>query len=537
MVTYSPYPDVVIPKTDLWSFLFQRETQSIPDSHVVLIDAATGRSYTFADVRKLSLKFGQSLQRKWNWKKGEVLTVISPNAVNLPPIIWGALSIGATVSPLNPNFPAKDLVHYLKDSGSKAVVTQKAQYAVVLEAAQKAGLNADRIIVIDDTKQDMWQSDPSLVSDDEFRRPHIPLIVNPEKEVAFLVYSSGTTGLPKGVMLSHYNIVANILQAEAVDDGVLGHRDTALAFLPFFHIMGLSFLINYSFYIGMSSVVMSGFDLEQVCAAIQKYKVTYGYVVPPVILQLVQNPIATKYDLSSMRMLKSAAAPLPLELINALRTKFSIYVRQGYGMSECSPCTHMQTWQEGREFPGAVGKLLPNMQAKYVPIDGETVRSDKEGELWVKGPNVFLGYLNNPKATEESFSDGWYKTGDVGYEDAHGHFIITDRVKELIKYNGFQIPPAELEGILLGHPAIADVAVVGVPSGQAGSELPRAYVRTKSRELVTERTAREIVEFVKKNVVYYKQLRGGVHFIDEIPRNPSGKILRRELKKRFASKL
>lgn len=179
------------------------------------------------------------------------------------------------------------------------------------------------------------------------------------------------------------------------------------------------------------------------------------------------------------------------------------------------------------------------MVAKYVPIAGEKAeRGRVEGELWVKGPNVFLGYLNNPSATNESFSeDGYYKTGDVGYEDAYGNFVITDRIKELIKYNGFQVPPAELESLLLGHPAVADVAVVGIPSGRAGSEFPRAYVKVKEPSQSNQQTADEIIEYVRDKVVAYKQLRGGVHFVDAVPRNPSGKILRRELKKLYAHKL
>lgn len=179
------------------------------------------------------------------------------------------------------------------------------------------------------------------------------------------------------------------------------------------------------------------------------------------------------------------------------------------------------------------------MVAKYVPIAGEEVKPGRiEGELWVKGPNVFLGYLNNPTATNESFSeDGYYKTGDVGYEDAYGNFVITDRIKELIKYNGFQVPPAELEALLLGHPAVADVAVVGIPSGKAGSELPRAYVKVKEGSQANQETADKIVEYVRGKVAPYKQLRGGLHFIDVIPRNPSGKILRRELKKLYGNKL
>lgn len=299
-------------------------------------------------------------------------------------------------------------------------------------------------------------------------------------------------------------------------------------------------------FLGISTFVMPRFNLDKFCSAVQQHKITYAYVVPPLILELVRNPRVQQYNLGSLRMMLSAAAPLAVELIHELQEKLNLSVRQAYGMSECAPCTHMQVslssyrnccgtnriqcWDEARTHAGSTGRLLPNMTAKYVGVEGEV--DSKSKELWVKGPNVFLGYLNNEKANNESFSeDGYYKTGDVGYEDEKGHFFITDRVKELIKYNGFQVAPAELEGIALSHPAVSDAAVVGISSGQGGSELPRAYVVPRASHAPDESTAQSIVKFVKDRVIGYKQLRGGVRFVDAIPRNPSGKILRRELKR------
>ncbi|KAL2816213.1 hypothetical protein BDW59DRAFT_166498 [Aspergillus cavernicola] len=571
METESPYPNVHIPQIDLWSFLFQNPHRSFPDSKSILVDAPAGKSYTFLEARNLGLKFGHTLQTRWNWEKGQVLTIIAPNSADLSVIIWGASSIGAVVSPLNPLFPAEDISHYLQDSGSRGIVTVESQYATVLKAVQNTpGLSAERILVIDDETQDIWQPGLLLLSRElTLREPYTSPISDPAKEVAFLVYSSGTTGLPKGVMLSHTNIVANLMQTEHIDQGNLTHNDIALAFLPFSHIIGLTYLINYNLHLGMQTIILPRFTLQSMCHAIQKYKITYTYVVPPVILQLVQNPsLVGNYDLSSLRMMLCAAAPLSIELIRAVREDLHLNIRQGYGLSECSPCTHLQTWDEALLYPGSVGRLLPNIVAKFVPIveeitttatDSISARSEsgpgpeprpgsrKEGELWVKGPNIFLGYHNNAEATRESFSssssssssssekDMYYKTGDVGYEDPHGNFFITDRIKELIKYNGFQVSPAELEAILLlGHPAVADVAVVGVSSSSEQQQLPRAYVKVKLDGQDNERMARDIIQYVKERVVHYKQLRGGVRFVSEIPRNASGKILRRELKRRFA---
>ncbi|KAK1147183.1 hypothetical protein N8T08_001922 [Aspergillus melleus] len=525
----SPFPAIDVPSVDLWSFLFERGDRPYPEQKALFTDADTGRSLNYGQIRQQALTFGHSLRRKWNWQNGDVLAVFAPNSIDLPPLIWGTLAIGGVVCPINPSYRAEELLHPLKDAKAKALVTQRAQYPVAIEAAKKAGLPADRVLILDELPRDM-------ADDGVTYGPHKAPVARPDTDLAFLVYSSGTTGLPKGVMLSHRNMVANLLQSASVDQGVLawnnglnGGGDRALALLPFFHIYGLTYLLNHTIYLGLHTFVMPRFQFDTFCRTVQDQRITYAYVVPPVILELVSNPRVSQYDLRSLRMMLSAAAPLATELIHALREKLDLSVRQAYGMSECAPCTHMQTWSEARSHPGSVGRLLPNMTAKYVPVEGETGRS---AELWVKGPNVFLGYLNNPKADAESFSeDGYYKTGDVGYEDKDGHFFITDRVKELIKYNGFQVAPAELEDIALGHPGVADVAVTGVKIGQSGTELPRAYVVPAPGYSAGKPLADEIIAFVAEKVISYKKLRGGVHFMDAIPRNPSGKILRRELKK------
>ena len=276
---------------------------------------------------------------------------------------------------------------------------------------------------------------------------------------------------------------------------------------------------------------MAKFEIERFCQIIQEYKVTFVYLVPPILLLISKHPIIDKYDLSSLRMVNCGAAPLTRELIDAVNERIPLPVKQGYGLSETSPTTHVQPWDDWNKSIGSVGKLLPNMSAKYLAADGSEVADGQDGELAVKGPNVFKGYLNKPELTKESFTeDGYFKTGDIGHQDANGNFYITDRVKELIKYKGFQVAPAELEGLLVGHPKVNDAAVIGVYSKDQASELPRAYLVLAKDVPRNNQTAKEIADWLHAKVAGHKKLRGGVRFIDEVPKSTSGKILRRVLK-------
>jgi 4-coumarate--CoA ligase len=296
-------------------------------------------------------------------------------------------------------------------------------------------------------------------------------------------------------------------------------------------IIGLTCLIHQSMYSGLQLVVMPKFDLEHFCKIIEDQKVTFAYVVPPILVLLGKNPVVSKYDLSSLRMMNSGAAPLTRELVQAVHKRLGVPVKQGYGLSETSPTTHTQPWQDWNKTIGSVGKMLPYQTAKYMSPDEEEMPVGETGELWIKGPNVFKGYLNNPEGTAHALTaDGYFKTGDVGHQDKDGNFYITDRVKELIKYKGFQVPPAELEGILLSHSNVADVAVIGLYDKEQATEVPRAYIVPKDGFGKTEAEAKDIADWLSTKVAHHKKLRGGVRFVDEIPKSVSGKILRRLLK-------
>ncbi|KAL3417907.1 4-coumarate-CoA ligase 2 [Phlyctema vagabunda] len=547
MPTESQYPLIDIPNVDLWTLLFERKQREFPDQKVIYTDPDTDRSYTYAQIKDTAVDFGKGLKAVWDWKKGDVLALYTPNCIDIPALLWGAHWAGGIVSPANPGYTVDELAFQLKDCGSKALATQKAHLREAVAACQKVGIPEDRIILIGDER------------DEQARFKHFTRIRNtsgatryrrtkldPQKDLAFLVYSSGTTGHPKGVMLTHRNIVANILQGKVGEGGNLSWKggkdnmgDRLIAFLPFFHIYGLTALVHQSLYSGFELVVMPKFDLAKFCAHIEKHHITFAYVVPPVILQLGKSPIVSKYNLSSLRMMNSGAAPLTDDIVSQTYSRLKVPIKQGYGLSETSPTTHTQPWSEWKKTLGSVGQLLPNQTAKYMSAEETEVAAGETGELWIKGPNIFAGYLNNAAGTANALTaDGYFKTGDIGHQDAEGNFYITDRVKELIKYKGFQVAPAELEGLLLGHEKVDDVAVVGVYDPSRATEVPRAYVvAATTAQPRTPELGDQISAWLATKVAGHKRLRGGIVFVDEIPKSVSGKILRRVLKERYGAEL
>ncbi|MDQ3573034.1 MAG: AMP-binding protein, partial [Actinomycetota bacterium] len=341
-------------------------------------------------------------------------------------------------------------------------------------------------------------------------------------------YSSGTTGLPKGVMLTHANLVANLNQVQEAFP--IGRDDVLVGVLPFFHIYGQTVIMNQGLRSGATIVTMPRFDLDQFLSLIQDHGVTRAYVVPPIALALAKHPAVDNYDLSSIETIMSGAAPLGAELAEQVAERIDCNVIQGYGLTETSPVTHVIR-PDGENRPGSIGPALAGTECRLVdPETGDDVAQGERGELWIRGPQVMAGYLNNPDATAETIdSDGWLHTGDIAVVDADGFFSIVDRLKELIKYKGFQVPPAELEAILITHPDVADVAVIGVPDDEAG-ELPKAFVVPAGGDL----DADALMEFVADKVSPQKRIRL-VERVDEIPKAASGKILRRVLRDREAA--
>ncbi|KAH7081375.1 hypothetical protein BKA63DRAFT_207176 [Paraphoma chrysanthemicola] len=536
MPTKSPFPDIPIPDVDLWGLMFDRKDRDFPDDKVIYRAINSDRKYTFADTKNLATLFGEGLRNLWDWQKDEVLALYAPNDVDIAPVIYGTFFAGGIVTPANPGYSADELAYQLENSGAHALVTTKQFLDTALKAAQKVGIPHDRVILLGADKDPShrvkhWSNIRKTSGALRYRRRR----AKPE-DLAFLAFSSGTTGLPKGVMLTHRNIVADVVMIHSAVGHHYSHKnDKFLGVLPFFHIYGLTGLVHQVLHRGIELVVMPAFEMKTFLETIQEHRITFIYVAPPVIVRLARDQMVEKYDLSSLKMITSGAAPLTRELVDAVHKRLNIRINQAYGLSETSPMTHNQPWDEWYSSVGSVGKMFPNMLAMYMSADGKELGPGEVGELWLSGPNVFKGYWKNEAATKESTTEeGYFKTGDIGFQDEQHNFYITDRVKELIKYKGFQVPPAELEGKLMENDIIDDVAVIGVNDDHQHTEVPRAYI-VASRAKITnagEEEAKAIVDWLTKKVANHKRLRGGVVFVDEIPKSASGKILRRVLKER-----
>lgn len=545
----SSFPPIDIPRdVDLWSLVFDDRGQRhrpFPPTKEIMTSGETGRSYSWADLRSASIEFGAGLQALWQWKKGDVLALFTPNSIDTPVVTLGALWAGGAISPANPLYTVEELAFQLRDSGAKALVTQAPYLETAVAAAAKAGLPESRIVLIGEQRDQTGRFPYFTAIRSANSRKHSKALVNPDEDLSFLVYSSGTTGLPKGVCLTHLNLVANLLQCDYVEGsqwlpygGYDGKGDKQLGVLPFFHIYGLTCSVLMTIYSGWQLVVLERFDMEKVLQAIQLYRITFTYLPPPVILAFGKHPLVNKYDLSSLKVLHSGAAPLTRELTEAVWTRLQIPVKQGFGLSETSPVTHCQRVEEWAKFMGSVGKLYPNMEAKIVDESGKEVSEDEAGELWVKGPNVFKAYLNQPERTRDAFSaDGYFKTGDIFRRDKHGNYYCVDRLKELIKYKGFPVPPAELEGLLIGHSDVADACVIGIEDAAQATEVPRAYVVLRQGLPPSEAKAHELSDWVAKQVAPHKKLRGGICFVDQVPKSASGKILRRVMREQVKKEM
>jgi acyl-CoA synthetase (AMP-forming)/AMP-acid ligase II len=507
----STYPPVALTDLTITERLF--EGLAHRRDEVVLVDGPTGRGLTAGAVMDGIRRLAGGLAAR-GYGPGQVVAILMPNLPEYVIAFHGPLWAGGTVTTLNPSYTAPEARHQLRDSGATLLITIPAFLATAREAVEGTGVTEIAVVgeADDATPLSAWMGEPL--------EAQVPVDV--AETVAALPYSSGTTGLPKGVMLTHRSLVVNIDQCAVVLDAKPG--EWTIAFLPFFHIYGLQVLMNLYLVAGARLLTMPRFDLEMTLRLIQEYRTPTLYCAPPVALALVKHPIVEKFDLSSLERVFSAAAPLSGDVGDALARRLGVAAVQGYGMTELSPVCH--AIPVGATRSGSVGVALPSTECRIVdPVSGEDA---VEGEVWVRGPQVMMGYHNNPAATAATIAPGgWLRTGDLGGIDADGYLFIRDRVKELIKVSGFQVAPAEVEAELLSHPAVADAAVVGRPDEAAG-EVPVAFV---VRQAGMDLDEAGVLAHLAGRLANFKQPRT-VHFVDAVPKSPSGKILRRLLRDR-----
>ncbi|KAL3874680.1 hypothetical protein ACJMK2_037658 [Sinanodonta woodiana] len=520
LIYKSQFPDVTFPDVSLAEYIFSCFNKF--SNKIAIKDFSTGASYTYTELKDRCIKVASCLTRL-GYKKGDVVAYYGVNNPEFAMLFLGCAAAGIILTTANPAYTPGELARHLEHSGSAALVTVAPLLNNVKEALKTT--NIKNVFVVGNS--DCYHPFSMLTEDDGKAFPeHVQ--ISPREDLLVLPYSSGTTGLPKGVMLTHYNIVCNLCQLRP--SVVTVPEDNNLAVLPFFHIYGMVPILLGTLQDGATIITLPRFEPDMFLTSLQKEKITNLYIVPPIILFMAKHPVVQKFDLSSLQFAISAAAPLGDNLTHEFMDRLKIPLAQGYGLTETSPVTHV----DQREVTvGTIGPMIPNTSAKIVDVEsGKALPVRKEGEIWIKGPQIMKGYFKNEKATYDMItSDGWLKTGDIGYAREDGRHVITDRLKELIKYKGLQVAPAELENLLLKHPAVQDVAVIGMPDDEAG-ELPRAYIVTKPNAKVS---AEEIMKYVEENVAAYKKLRGGVEFIPEIPKTASGKILRRVLKDRLIS--
>ncbi|KAI9031838.1 hypothetical protein CLU79DRAFT_730381 [Phycomyces nitens] len=525
----STLPPIKIPKTGIIQHLFESRKFNTPQNKVLSIDVATKKTLTLYQIKRNVLRFAAGLQDDCNFKPNDVVLIYAPNQYDYSIPLLGAIAAGGVASPANPNYNTDELVYQLEMTKAKILIAHSDNIKTAFEAAKVVGIPSNRIFVFGEDTVNGALPFTALLGD----RLAIPVDYT-EKEaaetVAILCFSSGTSGKSKGVMTTHTNITSNMEQYYASErDEINPSIDRALGILPFFHIFGLTVVLLSSFSLGIPLYVMPRFDLVAFCETVQNEKVTLACLVPPIILLLAKHQLIDQYDLSTLKLIISGAAPLSGELSQAANARLkNTVIKQGYGLTETSPVSILE--RTSKAIPGCTGRLMSNMLAKIVDDDGKEVAPTQRGELWLKGPNVMKGYLNNPEATADCMdSEGYFHTGDVVEMDSESNIYIVDRIKELIKYKGFQVPPAELEAYLLTSPIVVDCAVIGVYDDEQATEIPRAYVVLKEGIDPSVETGKIVMKHVADKVVAYKQLRSIV-FIAEIPKSPSGKILRRVLR-------
>lgn len=528
----SPRPPVSFPSElnlSMTAFLFRHA--ALYPNRLAIADADSKETLTFAQLRSAVHSAAAGFQRL-GLGKGSIVLIFAPNSIHFVVSFFAIVAAGAVATTANPLYTVPELSKQAKDSGAKLIITVPQLWNKV------KSLHLPTFFVGSNPPSEIGSSEVPIryfsdllsVPETEYSPPEIS-----QSDTAALLYSSGTTGTNKGVVLTHRNFICASFMASGDQDLKGDPPNTFLCFLPLFHVFGLSVITYSQLQRGNSLVVMGRFEMEALLRSIEKYGVSHIFVVPPVMIALAKQGKVAGYDLSSLKFIGSGAAPLGKEVMEKVSENFPrVEVQQGYGLTESCGIISMEFPQGNDRQYGSAGFLTVGVDGKVLCMETQRPLPPKQvGELCFRGPNIMQGYFNNPEATKLTLdSDGWLHTGDIGYFDENGQIFVVDRIKELIKYKGFQVAPAELEGLLLSHPDILDAVVIPLPDDEAG-EVPIAYVVRSPNCSLTEV---EVQKFVAHQVAPFKRLRR-VTFVDSVPKSASGKILRRVLIQKVRSNL
>lgn len=499
------YPEIPLYQT------FTDAAKRWPDNIALIYN---DKEITYAELDEHIRRFATALAAN-GIGAGDKVCLLLPNSPEFVISFYGALRAGATPSAMNPAYKEREIAYQYQESDAVALITREDFYPVIESAKAEVDINA---IV---SSQSPIEGTLHFQSWIESHEPKPPVVdINPKEDIASLPFTSGTTGYPKGVMLTHHNLSSNWTQFAIA--GKVNEEDKLLLFLPLYHIYG-AMLMGGGLMAGATLILQERFDPKGTLEHIHKYRPTLLYVVPPVLVFYSSLPEAQQIDWTCIKYIMSGAAPLSKEVGLRFQEQMGVTVMQGYGMTEASPVTHCNPLEREDIKLETVGPPVPDTEQKIIdPETGEELPIGEVGELLIRGPQVMKGYWKRPEENEEILAGGWLHTGDIAKIDEDGYVTIMDRAKNMIKYKGFAIGPAELEDLLFEHPAVADCAVIGIDD-EEGGEVPKAFVVKKA-----DVEAQELMDFVADKVAGYKRIRA-LEFIDAIPKNPSGKILKRVL--------